>query len=246
MNAPADGARRGAHRYKMKQLVDATGLPRQAIHFYIQEGLLPPGKKTGKNMALYTDEHLARLQTIKKLQHERFLPLKVIKAVLDGRESAYTPEQREFLSEVRHRLGAQLAAPDRASGTVDADELVARLGLDPEDFARAAELGMLGVVVGDDGRRRILESQVWLLEHLAQLRRTGFTRELGFTIDEIAFYDDQMSRLVQMEIDLLFRKIRHLPAAEVAGLIEAGMPQVNSLLVRLHDTKIRELFGALP
>lgn len=244
MNAPADGARRGAHRYKMKQLVDATGLPRQAIHFYIQEGLLPPGKKTGKNMAWYTDEHLARLQTIKKLQHERFLPLKVIKAVLDGRESAYTPEQREFLSEVRGRLGG-LGHEDGGVGIVDADEASARLGVDCEDLDRAIELGMLGVVVGEDGRRRMKESQLWLLEHLATLRQTGFTRELGFTVDEIAFYDEQMSKLVQMEVGLLVRKIRHLPAADVARLIELGMPQVNSLLMRLHETKIRELFGAL-
>ena len=28
-------------RYRMKDLCEATGLPRQAIHFYIQQGLLP-------------------------------------------------------------------------------------------------------------------------------------------------------------------------------------------------------------
>lgn len=244
MNAPADGARRGAHRYKMKQLVDATGLPRQAIHFYIQEGLLPPGKKTGKNMAWYTDEHLARLEVIKKLQHERFLPLKVIKAVLDGRESSFTPEQREFLGEVRGRLGDLASDPGREA-VVDADEAVARTGVEPEDLERAIELQMLTVVVGADGRRRMKESQLWMLEHLATLRRIGFTRELGFSIDEIAFYDEQVDKLVAMEVDLLFRKIRHLPAAEVAQLIELGLPQVSTLLTRLHETKIRELFGAL-
>ena len=40
--------------YRMKDLCEASGLPRQAIHFYIQQGLLPPGQKTGRNMAWYT------------------------------------------------------------------------------------------------------------------------------------------------------------------------------------------------
>ena len=35
--------------YRMKDLCEATGLPRQAIHFYIQQGLLPAGRKTGRN-----------------------------------------------------------------------------------------------------------------------------------------------------------------------------------------------------
>ena len=62
--------------YRMKDLCESSGLPRQAIHFYIQQGLLPPGRKTGRNMAWYTDEHIERLRLIKKLQHEQFLPLK--------------------------------------------------------------------------------------------------------------------------------------------------------------------------
>ena len=45
---------RDRYRYKMKDLADATGLDRQGIHFYIQQGLLPPGHKTGRNMAWYT------------------------------------------------------------------------------------------------------------------------------------------------------------------------------------------------
>ena len=40
-----------AHPYRMKDLCELTGLPRQVIHFYIQQGLVPPGVKTGRNMA---------------------------------------------------------------------------------------------------------------------------------------------------------------------------------------------------
>lgn len=229
----------------MKQLIDATGLPRQAIHFYIQEGLVPPGKKTGKNMAWYSDEHLSRLLVIKKLQHERFLPLKVIKAVLDGRETAYAPDQREFLQEVRGKLGATLAPGAEPAGTVDADALIERLGLERDDLDRAIANELIAVNVDAEGRRLMDESKAWLFEHFASLRKLGFTRELGFTVDELSFYDDHMRRLVESEVELLLRRIRNLPPEKVAELIEAGLPLVHTLIARLHDTKIRELFGAL-
>ena len=60
-------------RLRMKDLCDATGLGRQAIHFYIREGLLSEGKKTGRNMAYYTEAHIERLRLIRRLQDEQFL-----------------------------------------------------------------------------------------------------------------------------------------------------------------------------
>lgn len=77
-------SRRAAHcttpaaesKYRMREL---SGLPRQAIHFYIQQGLLPEGEKTGRNMAYYSAQHVERLKIIRKLQQERFLPLKAIR-----------------------------------------------------------------------------------------------------------------------------------------------------------------------
>ena len=50
---------------RMRDLCEATGLDRQAVHFYIQQGLLPPGRKTGRNMAWYTHAHVERLDLIK-------------------------------------------------------------------------------------------------------------------------------------------------------------------------------------
>ena len=94
-----------------KRLSELTGLPRQVIHFYIQQGLLPEGTKTGRNMAYYSEHHLQTLKTIRALQEERFLPLKAIRAVLTDGEAAFTPPQRQLLSEVKQRLQTTLGAP---------------------------------------------------------------------------------------------------------------------------------------
>ncbi|MFN8644674.1 MAG: MerR family transcriptional regulator [Candidatus Binatia bacterium] len=60
----------------MRDLTRATGLTRETIHFYIAQGLLPPGTKTGRNTAEYGREHLERLQRIRDLQAQHFLPLR--------------------------------------------------------------------------------------------------------------------------------------------------------------------------
>jgi DNA-binding transcriptional MerR regulator len=53
----------------LAELSDASEIPARTIRFYISRGLLEGPVKAGRG-AVYTAEHLARLQKIKKLQHE--------------------------------------------------------------------------------------------------------------------------------------------------------------------------------
>ncbi len=246
--APASEAEdvdRAAYPHRMKDLCDATGLDRQAIHFYIQQGLLPPGRKTGRNMAFYADEHIARLQLIKKLQHERFLPLKAIKALLDGREEHFTPAQHRFLGEVKERLGDTLVPPAGNKATVDVEDLMARTGVDREDLERAKEIGIVATRVDADGRERVAEDDTWLFEHLGQMRRAGFTRELGFTADDVAFYENAVEKLFMEEMQLVSSRLSHLPPEHVARMIERGIPVIHGLILHYHAAKIRNFFGSM-
>ena len=51
---------------RISELEKRSGISRRTIHFYLQEGLLPPPFKTGRTMAYYDDTHLDRLRFIKK------------------------------------------------------------------------------------------------------------------------------------------------------------------------------------
>jgi DNA-binding transcriptional MerR regulator len=235
---------RAVYRYKMKDLCEATGLDRQAIHFYIQQGLLPPGRKTGRNMAFYTEEHLARLALIKKLQHERFLPLKAIKALLDGREERFTPAQHRFLVDVRERLDGALA-PAGSQATLEVDGLMTRTGVERADVERAKELGLLASRVDPDGEERVSEDDAWMFELLGQLRAAGFTQELGFVVDDVAFYEEAAKKLFDEEVRLISSRLAHLPPDKVARMIERGLPIIHALVVRYHTAKIREFFGSM-
>ena len=52
----------------MKELESLTGVGREAVRFYIKQGILPPPDKPKKNVAHYSEEHVLR---IKVLEHWR-------------------------------------------------------------------------------------------------------------------------------------------------------------------------------
>jgi DNA-binding transcriptional MerR regulator len=237
-----DAAARDAEprRLRMKDLCELTGLSRQAIHFYVQQGLLPPGIKTGRNMAYYDASHLDRLQLIRRLQHERMLPLKAIKAVLDDDAAGFEPAQRQLLRDLRTRLaGSQLARPD-LQRTVEVAPLCRQHELDPADVDKLAELGIISLIDG-----RIPEDDVWALEHWAAIRQAGFVSALGFEVADIAIYEEAITSLFAHERQVLLQRLAALPADQVAPMIERVLPLVHQFLARYHTAQVRNFFAAL-
>ncbi len=85
---------------KMSELAERSGVSAGTIKHYLREGLLPEPVKTSRNMAYYPPEFVERIRTIKRLQEERFMPLKLIKRVLDADDGA-----RISRAEARRRHG---------------------------------------------------------------------------------------------------------------------------------------------
>lgn len=228
--------------YRMKDLCEATGLPRQAIHFYIQQGLLPAGRKTGRNMAWYTEEHLERLRLIKKLQHEQFLPLKAIKALFDGEDGVFSPRQHAFLAGVKERLADSLKTSEDRRPTLTPAEIEDKTGIDAEEVERAFELGLVGGA--RSGRElRIAAADAWIFEVFGQVRAAGFTTDLGFGVEDMALYQDAITKLLNEEVRLVFSRLSELPPEKVAIMIESVVPILDHYIMRLHSTKIREFFA---
>ena len=72
---------------KMKDLEAETGVSREAIHFYLREGLLPEPNRPKRNVAHYSNEHVVRIRAIKQLQQDRALSLGAIKQILSEFEN---------------------------------------------------------------------------------------------------------------------------------------------------------------
>ena len=228
--------------YRMKDLCEATGLPRQAIHFYIQQGLLPAGRKTGRNMAWYTDEHIERLRLIKKLQHEQFLPLKAIKALFDGEEGVFSPSQHAFLAGVKEHVAESLKTSDDRSPTMTPQQIADKTGVPAEDVERAFELGLVGGA-RSSGELRIAAADVWIFEVFGQVRALGFTPDLGFRVEDMALYQDAITKLLNEEVRLVSSRLSELPPEKAAIMIESVVPILDHYIMRVHSTKIREFFA---
>jgi DNA-binding transcriptional MerR regulator len=239
--------------YRMKDLCELTGLSRQAIHFYIQQGLVPEGQKTGRNMAWYGAEHLERLQVVRRLQHERFLPLKTIRALLDDETAGYAQSQRAMLLEVRSRLAESVGTRSDSPATVEVAAAAARHGVAEVDIHRMAARGMLAVIPGGDAAAanddaaapRLAEDMEWLVELWGQLRAAGFTESLGFTVDDLALYADAINGLVKQEAGMLKHRMSTLPPAQVAELVGRILPLIHTFLARFHTSLMRTFFSAI-
>jgi DNA-binding transcriptional MerR regulator len=67
---------------KMAELAERCGVSAGTIKHYLREGLLPEPVRTSRNMAYYPPDCVERIRLIKRLQEERFMPLKLIRVLL--------------------------------------------------------------------------------------------------------------------------------------------------------------------
>ena len=89
---------------RMRELAEAAGVSAGTIKHYLREGLLPEPVKTSRNMAWYPREFVERVKLIKQLQEERFLPLKVIREVLQNGDLLEGPERLRAMVELEDRI----------------------------------------------------------------------------------------------------------------------------------------------
>ena len=140
---------------KMAELADQSGVSSGTIKHYLREGLLPEPVRTSRNMAYYPPDFVERIRLIKRLQEERFMPLRVIREVMTD-----DPERAaRGLRTQHHQVGpaaSQLESPRPAGQAEERRAPHARTELPGDDDARHVRLGGLGVAHGgpDDGRRR--------------------------------------------------------------------------------------------
>ena len=72
----------------MSELAERSGVSAGTIKHYLREGLLGSEDevvRTSRNMAYYPPEFVERVRLIKRLQEERFMPLRVIRELIGRR-----------------------------------------------------------------------------------------------------------------------------------------------------------------
>jgi len=195
-------AREEIELVKMAVLAKRSGVPTPTIKHYIREGLLPgPHVRTSKNMAYYDGRIVDRIRTIKALQADQFLPLRVIGELMEPAPSAALRSdprsQRRALKALAPTVAADRKVQRRRRTDVLKTENMTKAELAQLEKAGVLELRGQGETAGYSG------PDLDIVELVGELRRLGYG-EL-FPIEIGAVYLEAVQRLIAVEI-AQFRK----------------------------------------
>ena len=224
----------------MRDLVRESGLPRETIHFYKQQGLLPAPVQSGRNTALYTQAHVDRLLRIRELQERHFLPLKAIRAVLDDTaDESFTPEQEDLVRRVRGTLAGWANAQQRP--TVEISDFVPKR-LSGRELRELAGAGLISIERGADGDR-VSEDDAVILECWARFKEVGMGPAQGFTPAELRLYQDSMEQLVAREARVALQRYTGAGPEELSRVVEQVGPVIARLLGAMHRKQMRRFLA---
>jgi DNA-binding transcriptional MerR regulator len=213
---------------RMRDLVRLTGASAATIHFYAQQGLLPPSQKTAGNQARYPESTVRRVGWIRSVQQELRLSLRAIGSVLERFGERPMEELRTL-----YVLGTLLEEPDPTAPAEAAAYSAATIPAEDLETLRRLRL------IRADGPPTT--SDLHLLELVAAGFNAGFTAEAGFSIENLALYRDAVERLIQEEIARVVAPVlgRHDPQT-LSELVLRGLPIVDQLLALLHRRALQE------
>jgi DNA-binding transcriptional MerR regulator len=208
----------------MKELAEATGLPKSAILHYVAQGLLPEPVRTGPNMAYYDPACIERIKYIKTIQSRYAFPLGKIKMILAREDQGKDALPFVELSETIFG----------SSDGPSLDEVAFRdaTGLSSVQIKALIENGLL--IPLEKGRYN--EQDVTIGKIYAQ----DFA--LGITVSDMSFYPVAAKQIVDEEMRLRARFTAHLPEDQDAGLtqrlVQSARAMRNYVIDRTFQRRI--------
>ena len=217
------------NRLKMKDLIKITGVPKGTIQYYIKEGLIPRPVKTQPNMAYYSTQHVAAIRLIKELQSKRFLPLSVIKKIMENKKDGLSVDEIKTIAEMDGKLFGNLAENLKIQKATEA-QLTRRTGVSSEDIRELEKMGILSPV--KKGRQKYYdEDDIRFMECWEKLREIGFTAALGFTADTLKPHRDFMEQLVAEETKIMLSRTQgNIPVDTMVEMVEEGTGILNTMI----------------
>jgi DNA-binding transcriptional MerR regulator len=210
---------------KMSELAEQSGVSAGTIKHYLREGLLPEPVRTSRNMAYYPPEFVERIRLIKRLQEDRFMPLRVIKGMMDD-----DPGRAAALVELEDRI-LERAVEQREGTRISAAEVRRRYDVPANVLERLAELEVL-----TPSARGYDADDVKIIEAISRFRAGGYDERLGFTVFDTLRYRDALTPLVGEEVrTLLDRLAGEVSVDRAAEIIAAGAEPLRELVGAIHS-----------
>ncbi len=210
---------------KISELARLSGVPSPTIKHYMREGLLPPAaRKTSRNMAWYDPALVPRIQAIKDLQRERFLPLKVIRELLDGEPTA--PQDRTT-AEAINRVLRKVAPKQEMTRSQVRDA-----GADEDDLVWLTGIGLI-TPRRVDGEEVYSGDDLALLKVLKRARLAGITEQMLPT-SILGEYVVRIRELARAELELFRTGVVPQADGNLPELAEAAMYLSEELVIQIR------------
>lgn len=219
---------------RMRDLSRRTGVPASTVHHYLHEGLLPPPHKPSRNSAIYSEDHVRRLQLIRDLRGGRAsLPLASIRRILELVDQGVEVPVAVAL----HRQVTQglVESPDAMGRRLTRVELAREADLDPQQIDELLEAGIILAAPGMSPPFDGADLQI------ARLFR-DFTSRVPATIDDLGEIAALLKKASELEIALRDRATATMDSPAAAALSGHMQEVVNTwhayLFSRLRQQEI--------
>jgi DNA-binding transcriptional MerR regulator len=209
----------------MAELAEQSGVSAGTIKHYLREGLLPEPVRTSRNMAYYPPEFVERIRLIKRLQEDRFMPLRLIKGVIDE-----DPERAHALIELEDRI-IERAAAAQERGRVSRAEVRRRYEV-PDNVLERLE----GLKILSPNSRGYDPDEVKIIEAISRFRAGGYDERIGFTVYDAVRYREALQPLVEEEVGVLLeRLVGEVDVDRAEEIIAAGTEPLRELIGAIHS-----------
>ena len=176
-------------------------------------------------MAYYPPEFVERIRLIKQLQEQRFMPLRVIRDLLESADGDL--ERLRTLAESGDVLLARALGPE-AERTPE-EEVLKRFEIPARALARLAELGVL--TPSDEGYS---PTDVRIIEAISRFRAAGWNETTGFGARDVARLMKGLESVIADELKLLVERFSALGADRAEAIVEGGASPFPELIGALH------------
>jgi DNA-binding transcriptional MerR regulator len=213
---------------KMSELAERSGVSAATIKHYLREGLLGDDDevvRTSRNMAYYPVDFVDRVRLIKRLQEERFMPLRVIRELIER-----DPDRAVRMIELEDRI-LELAIEARESGRISRAKVRETYEVPQNVLARLEELGVLTPTA-----RGYDADDVAIIEAISRFRAGGYEEEIGFTVYDTLRYREALEPLVEEEVRVLLDRLAGKVDTERAvSIISSGAEPLRELIGAMHS-----------
>jgi DNA-binding transcriptional MerR regulator len=215
---------------KMKELMEATGLPKSTLLYYVSMGLIPEPKKTSPNMAYYDPICIEQVKFIQNMKHRHRLSLSEIRSQMvewgddapisrhvELTDLVFGPLDQENLMDRKAFLAATGLTNNQTEALLKAMLL---MPLNKEQFGRE------DVVMG----KTLAQGLAW-----------------GLKIEDLAFYVATGKQMVDHEMKIRQKMTRTLPVKSDAVITQQMLKSARItrayIMERLFQHRVAGMSG---